>query len=152
MCFIKEGEIKDMSEAIRTKIYFRIPVLLLLQKVMHDPEIPKPIIISYCTTQNGAEWICYSNDDVENIATYLNNSKTDTLFVYKLGFFRNQFHIDFKDNARIVGRKEDFPEITDDAVSVDINSIDFIYNSMKQLNFNRAYLESIVLQKRRDRK
>lgn len=140
-----------MREDIRTKIYFRIPVLLLLQEVMNDPDIPKPIVISYCTSHNGAEWICYSNDDVENIATYLNNNKTDTLFVYKLGFFRKQFHIDFKDNARIVGRKEDFPEITDDAVCVNINSIDFIYNSMKRLNFNRAYLESIVVQKRGDR-
>lgn len=143
-----------MSEKeVRSNIYLKIPALLLIEKIRNDQSIKRPVVVSYRNSKHGAEWICYTDDDFIGLIRYFRKASgtivfgdlNRNLFVYKIGLYHNELHLDIADGARLISPKKYFTEFNVDSLNVDYDNIETVWDSLKEMGFDRRYISGTVI-------
>lgn len=145
-----------LSSEQHSTIYLKIPALLFIEKIQNDRSIKRPITISYRNAKHGAEWICNTEDDFINLTRYFRRARgsvafgdlSSNIFVYKVGYFHGEFHVDIADYARLISPKANFPEFHDDSLSVDSSNISLVWEDLKLINFDRLQLRGAIIRRR----
>ena len=146
-----------LEKEMRSNIYLKIPALLLIEKIQNDKSIKRPVVVSYRNSKNSAEWICYTDDDFIGLTRYFRKAAGTVAFgdldrniyVYKIGLYHNELHLDIADNARLISPKEYFPEFNVDSLTIDYSNIAAIWENLKEMQFDRRYISGTIIPNRK---